>query len=135
MYFTLYGYQTYTLTLNLLHDLKLSQYTGLPPCATFTVQVVGGVIGGLLNYVIMKLVLAGNCTILLDIQGSNVWSGQQVDAISWGALAKPLYAPGAHYGFVPWMMIAGLGAPIPTWILHCYYPKFRWNHVFMPILV
>lgn len=34
--------------------------------------------GGLLNYVIMKLVLAGNRTILLDVQGSNVWSGQQV---------------------------------------------------------
>jgi hypothetical protein len=61
MYFTLYGYQTYTLTLNLLRDLKLvclirisccflrqlpsqGQYTGLPPRATFTVQAIGGVI-------------------------------------------------------------------------------------------
>jgi hypothetical protein len=41
-------------------------------------------------------------TILLDVQGSNVWSGQQVqsfnsDAIAWGALGKPLYAPGTRY--------------------------------------
>jgi hypothetical protein len=33
------------------------------------------------------------------------------------------------------MLIAGLGAPIPTWILHRYYPKFGWNHVFTPIVV
>ncbi|KAF7964488.1 hypothetical protein HWV62_6985, partial [Athelia sp. TMB] len=88
MYFTLYGYQTYTLTLNLLRDLKLGQYTKLPPRVTFTVQTIGGIIGGLLNYVIMKSVLASQRAILLDVQGSNTWSGQQVqayntDAISW----------------------------------------------------
>lgn len=62
MYFTLYGYHTYLLTLNLLRDLKLvhpalfmalylnthylsqGQYTKLPPRVTFTVQVIGGVI-------------------------------------------------------------------------------------------
>jgi len=71
----------------------------------------------------MKTVIAGNRAILLDVQGSNVWSGQEVhknypissssrsltirlaqvqsynsDAITWGALAKPLYAPGSRYG-------------------------------------
>lgn len=30
MYFTLYGYQTYTLTLHLLRDLKLVCYTSPP---------------------------------------------------------------------------------------------------------
>ena len=34
--------------------------------------------GGLLNYAIMKSVLASNREILLDVQGTNVWSGQQV---------------------------------------------------------
>lgn len=74
--------------------LSQGQYTKLSPRATFTVQAIGGVIvchyvtiydpllmysqGGLLNYVIMKSVLAGNRAILLDVQGSNVWSGQQV---------------------------------------------------------
>lgn len=62
MYFTLYGYQTYTLTLNLLRDLKMvcfsqlhhffcltfslrqGQYTKLPPRATFAFQTMGGII-------------------------------------------------------------------------------------------
>ncbi|KAI0315884.1 OPT oligopeptide transporter [Amylostereum chailletii] len=140
MYFTLYGYQTYTLTLNLLRDLKLGQYTKLPPRATFIFQSVGGVIGGLLNYVIMLSVLANNRAILLDVQGSNVWSGQQVqsynsEAISWGALATPLYGVGARYGFVPWMVIAGLGVPIPFWLAHRIWPNAGFNYVFTPVFV
>ncbi|KAI0762192.1 OPT oligopeptide transporter protein-domain-containing protein [Trametes elegans] len=106
MYFTLYDYQTYQLTLNLLRDLKLGQYTKPPPRATFVMQTVGGIVGGVLNYVIMQSVMSGNHDILLTVQGTNVWSGQQVQsynsqAITWGALSKPLYSPGARYGFIP----------------------------------
>ncbi|KZT69481.1 OPT superfamily oligopeptide transporter [Daedalea quercina L-15889] len=140
MYFTLYGYQTYQLTLNMLRDLKLGQYTKLPPRVTFLMQTIGGIVGGVLNYVIMKSVIAGNREILLDVQGTNVWSGQQVQsynsaAITWGALAKPLYAPGARYGFIPWMLIAGLGVPIPFWIAHRLWPRAGFNYVFTPVVV
>ncbi|KAI0692131.1 OPT oligopeptide transporter [Cerioporus squamosus] len=140
MYFTLYGFNTYSLTLSLLRDLKLGQYTKLPPRATFTMQTIGGIIGGVLNYVVMKSVIAGNRAILLDVQGTNVWSGQQVQsfnsaAISWGALAKPLYAPGARYGFIPWMLIAGLVVPIPFYLAHRWWPKLGFNYVFTPVVV
>jgi hypothetical protein len=55
-----------------------------------------------INYIIMKSVMASHREILQDVQGSNVWSGQQIqsfnsDAIAWGALGKPLYAPGTRY--------------------------------------
>lgn len=33
------------------------------------------------------------------------------------------------------MLIVGLGVPIPTWILHRFYPKVGWNKVFTPIMV
>lgn len=33
------------------------------------------------------------------------------------------------------MVIAGLGAPIPTWILHRFYPTVGFNLVFTPIVV
>ena len=51
----------------------------------------------------MRTVINSHRDILLDVQGSNVWSGQQVqsynsDAIAWGALGKPLYATGTRYG-------------------------------------
>ena len=79
------------------------QYTKIPPRVTFTVQSIGTVIGALLNFAIMRTVLSSHREILLDVQGSNIWSGQQVqsynsDAIAWGALGKPLYATGTRYG-------------------------------------
>ncbi|KIK05428.1 hypothetical protein K443DRAFT_641227 [Laccaria amethystina LaAM-08-1] len=140
MYFTLYGYNPVVQSLSLLRDLKLGQYTKLPPRVTFCVQTIGTIIGALLNFVIMKTVLNSQREILLGVQGTNVWSGQQVQsynsaAIAWGALAKPLYATGTRYGFVPYMLIAGLGFPIPFWLLHRKYPKFGFNYVFTPILV
>ncbi|KAI0028897.1 OPT oligopeptide transporter [Vararia minispora EC-137] len=140
MYFTLYGYQTYQLTLNLLRDLKLGQYTKLPPRATFVVQTIGGIIGGVLNYVIMRSVISGNRPILLDVQGTNVWSGQQVQsynsaAITWGGLSKVLYAPGQRYGFIPWMLLAGMALPFPFWLAHRRWPKLGFNLVFTPVLI
>ena len=88
----------------------------------------------------MRTIVTSHREILLDVQGSNIWSGQQVqsynsDAIAWGALGKPLYATGTRYGFVPYMLIAGLGFPIPLYFLHKKYPKAGFNHVFTPILV
>lgn len=140
MYFTLYGWNTVTQSLALLQDLKLGQYTKIPPRVTFTIQSIGTIIGAVLNFVIMRTVIGSHREILLDVQGSNIWSGQQVqsynsDAIAWGALGKPLYATGTRYGFVPYMLIAGLGFPIPFWLLHRKYPKFGFNYVFTPIVV
>ncbi|KAK0433031.1 OPT oligopeptide transporter [Armillaria borealis] len=140
MYFTLYGYNSVTQANNLMRDLKLGQYTKLPPRVTFAMQTIGSVIGGLLNFVIMRTVISSHREILKDVQGSNIWSGQQVqsynsDAIAWGALGKPLYATGTRYGFVPYVLLAGLGFPIPFWLLHKKYPKFGFDKVFTPILV
>lgn len=88
----------------------------------------------------MKTVVGAQRDVLRDVQGTNVWSGQQVQsynsaAIAWGALGKPLYATGTRYGFVPYMLLAGLGFPIPFWLLHKKYPKVGFNLVFTPILV
>ncbi|KAF7307754.1 OPT oligopeptide transporter [Mycena kentingensis (nom. inval.)] len=136
---TMYGYQPVVQAYTLCGDLKLGQYTKLPPRATFSVQTVGAIVGGLLNFVIMKTVIASHAEILRDVQGSNIWSGQQVQsfnsaAIAWGALGKPLYATGTMYGFVPYMLLVGLLFPIPFWLLHKYYPNVGFNKVFTPVL-
>ncbi|KAG6907869.1 hypothetical protein DXG01_007083 [Tephrocybe rancida] len=154
MYFTLYGYNTVTQALALLQDLKLGQYTKLPPVVTFVVQAIGTVIGGLLNFLIMKTVLNSQREILKSVQGTNVWSGQQrcncmgrsgqTIVRNWDSLwskatsisfAYSTLLFSAHYQFVPYMLIAGLGFPIPFWLLHKKFPKFGWNKVFTPILV
>jgi len=104
-----------------------------------------------------QTVLSAQRDVLKSVQGTNVWSGQQVGqlwshftsdlaksrqvqsynsaAIAWGALGKPLYATGTRYGFVPYMLLVGLGFPVPFWLLHKKYPSFGFNYVFTPILV
>ncbi|TFK37217.1 peptide transporter MTD1 [Crucibulum laeve] len=139
MYFTLYGYNTLNQARGLIRDLKMGQYTKLPPRVTFTVQCVGAVVGGLLNYIIMKVIISSHREILLDVQGSNIWSGQQVqsfnsDAVSWGALGNILYAPDGRYAIVPFSILIGLAVPIPFWIIHQYFPKLGAKNVITPIL-
>ncbi|KJA26691.1 hypothetical protein HYPSUDRAFT_132645 [Hypholoma sublateritium FD-334 SS-4] len=139
MYFTLYGYNTLDQARGIIRDLKMGQYTKLPPRATFTVQSLGAVIGGLLNYVIMKSIIKSRREILLSVQGTNVWSGQQVqsfnsNAISWGALGSILYAPGGRYVIVPFGILIGLAVPIPFWLLHRKFPKLGADKVVTPIL-
>ncbi|KAF7341740.1 Oligopeptide transporter 3 [Mycena sanguinolenta] len=137
-YFTLYGFNTLQQALALVQDLKM-QYTKLPPRATFAVQSLGSVVGGLLNYVIMKVIISSHREVLLDVQGSNIWSGQQVqtfnaDAVSWGALGNILYAPSGRYGIIPFSILIGLAVPVPFWIVHRYFPKLGANRVVTPIL-
>ncbi|KAI0071867.1 peptide transporter MTD1 [Panus rudis PR-1116 ss-1] len=139
MYFTLYGYNTLSQARGIIRDLKMGQYTKLPPRATFTVQAVGAVVGGLLNYIIMKVIIDAQHDILLDVQGSNVWSGQQVqsfnsDAITWGALGNHLYAPTGRYGIIPFSILIGLAVPIPFWLLHKWNPHIKADKVVTPIL-
>ena len=50
MYVNLYGNNTAYQTLYMLQDLKLGQYTKLPPRMTFSAQMVGSVIGSIFNY-------------------------------------------------------------------------------------
>jgi OPT family oligopeptide transporter len=139
MYFTLYGFNTLDQARGLIRDLKMGQYTKLPPRVTFTVQTLGAIIGGLLNYIIMKVIINSHREILLDVQGSNIWSGQQVqsfnsDAVSWGALGNLLFAPDGRYAIVPFSILVGLAVPIPFWLIHRYYPKLGAQHVMTPIL-
>ncbi|KAG6827810.1 hypothetical protein H0H92_010388 [Tricholoma furcatifolium] len=132
MYFTLYGFNTLDQARGLIRDLKMGQYTKLPPRVTFTVQSVGAVVGGLLNYVIMKVIINSRREILLNVQGSNVSFNS--DAISWGALGRDLYAPSGRYAIVPFSILIGLAVPLPFWILHKFYPRLGANKVVTPVL-
>ncbi|KAG2006353.1 peptide transporter MTD1 [Coprinopsis cinerea AmutBmut pab1-1] len=139
MYFTLYGYNTLDQARGLIRDLKMGQYTKLPPRVTFTVQSLGSIIGGLLNYIIMKVIIKSHREILLQVQGTNVWSGQQVqtfnsNAITWGALGNILYAPSGRYWIVPFAILIGLAVPIPFWVVHRYWPNVKADKVVTPIL-
>ena len=50
MYSNLYGNSSAYQTIAMLQDLKLGQYTKLPPRATFTVQAAGAIVVRLFSF-------------------------------------------------------------------------------------
>ncbi|SCV71689.1 BQ2448_3277 [Microbotryum intermedium] len=139
LYFTLYGSNSVSQARGLTRDLKLGQYTKLPPISTFVCQVVGTVVGAILQLVIMKSIINSQRAVLLSVQGTNIWSGQQVQsynsqAVSWGALAKSMYGPGRPYFIIPISIVIGLFVPLPFWVGHKFFPKLKLNQVVTPIM-
>ena len=72
--------------------------------------------------------------ILLSSQGTNIWSGQNVQqynsqSLSW-AIAKPMFSVGGRYPWVTLGFLVGFVVPIPFWLMHKKWPKLRldyWN--------
>jgi OPT family oligopeptide transporter len=82
MYFITYGFNSLYQAKFLLRDLKLGQYTHLSPRCTFTTQMIGTSIGCIISYFMMKQIVDQKQDILKDIQGNNVWSGQQLQSFN-----------------------------------------------------
>nr|AOR51668.1 oligopepetide transporter OPT/MTD1 [Phaffia rhodozyma] len=138
MYFGLYGSNAATQGIAFASDLKIAQYTKLPPRTTLWVQSLGTVLGGILQIVISKQIIGSHRDILLDPAGNNIWSGQNVQsfnsqAVTWGALAKDMYSPGSTYDMIPLSVLVGFGVPIIPWIIHRYYPKLRMDLFITPL--
>ncbi|PPR01082.1 hypothetical protein CVT24_000393 [Panaeolus cyanescens] len=95
---------------------------------------IAAIIGGLLNYVIIKTIIASRCDILLQVQGTHIWSGQQVqsfnsNAISRGALGSILYAPRGRYAIVPFGILIDLAVAIHFWLIHKRWSKINADKV------
>ena len=82
MYFVLFGANSQAQALSLVDNLKLGQYGKLSPKCTFTVQIIGTVFGAIINYILMSSITTNQKEILLSIQGTNIWSGQVIQAFN-----------------------------------------------------
>jgi len=132
MMFTLYGSNSMVQGLLMLGDLKLAQYAKLPPRATFTAQIIGTVVGAILNWVMMNSIVKNQREILLSVEGTNIWSGQNVQtynaqAIAWGGIGGKIFSAGGEYQMVPIGLAIGLFVPLPFWIGHKFWPKLKLN--------
>ncbi|EGN99901.1 hypothetical protein SERLA73DRAFT_106779 [Serpula lacrymans var. lacrymans S7.3] len=139
MYFVLYSYNTVSQAQLLLRDLKIAQYAKLPPRAAFTAQIIGTLFGAVLNFVLMNSIIDNQREILLSVQGTNIWSGQQPQqynsqAVAWGGLSHQLFATGGRYEWVPYAYVIGLFVPIPFWVVHRYFPKLRMDYLYTPVI-
>ncbi|KAG1858091.1 OPT oligopeptide transporter protein-domain-containing protein [Suillus subluteus] len=139
MYFVLYGSNSVTQANLLLRDLKIAQYAKLPPRAAFTAQILGTLLGAVLNFIMMNSIIDNQREILLSVQGTNIWSGQQPQmynsqAIAWGGLSHELFSAGQRYQWVAWAYALGLFIPVPFWVIHRYWPKLRADYLYTPII-
>jgi hypothetical protein len=124
MYFTVFGFNGVQQGQWLLRDLKVAQLVHLSPKSTFTAQMIGAVIGAIFNYIMMKSIVTNQRTILLSIEGSNIWSGQNVQqyntlAVAW-SIAGDMFSIGARYQWVTIAYLVGFILPVPFWVIYKY---------------
>jgi hypothetical protein len=124
MYFTVFGFNGVQQGQWLLRDLKVAQLVHLSPKSTFTAQMTGAVIGAIFNYIMMKSIVTNQRTILLSIEGSNIWSGQNVQqyntlAVAW-SIAGDMFSIGARYQWVTIAYLLGFIVPVPFWVIYKY---------------
>lgn len=134
MYFSLYGYNALLQGKLLAQDLKLAQYGHLAPRVAFTVQMIGTVIGACLNYVLANSIITNQREILLSIEGTNIWSGNQAQqfnaqAVIWGGLPHQLFSVGGKYQWVALSTLLGFVAPLPFYFLHQRFPRMGLDQV------
>lgn len=77
----------------------------------FLTQIYGTILGGFVNYATMIAIVSGNKEMLANTDGSNAWSGANIqsyntNASSW-ALAHYLYKSGGKYSLVPIGLLVG----------------------------
>ncbi|KAK3682188.1 OPT superfamily oligopeptide transporter [Podospora appendiculata] len=133
MMFTLYGSNALMQAIAMLADLKLAQYAKLPPRATFAAQMVGTCVGAVLNWVTMNSIVESQRGVLVSVEGTSVWSGQNVQtynaqAVAWGGAGNEMFGRDGIYWMVPMGLLFGLVAPIPFWIGHKFFPKLRLDY-------
>ncbi|KAH9946487.1 OPT oligopeptide transporter protein-domain-containing protein [Amylocystis lapponica] len=113
-------------TLAMLQDLKLGQYTKLPPRATFASQMAGSRDRPASPaYPVMISIVNANRAVLLDPLGTRVWSGWIIQgynssSVALGALGKELFIFGKPYYLVAFAIFIGFAFPVPFWLAHRY---------------
>jgi len=123
----------------LARDLKLAQYVHLPPRHTFTIQVIGCIVGAILNWVMMITIVQNQSKILLGIVGSNIWSGQNVQqfntlAVAW-SMASDVFSIGQKYQWVTIAYLIGFVVPLPLWIANRFWPHKAWRYINTSIIL
>ena len=89
MYFVLFGANAQSQAIFLIHNLKLGQYGKLSPRCNFTVQIIGTLLGALVNYGLMNSITTQQREVLLSIQGTNIWSGQVIQSFNSNVCSSP----------------------------------------------
>lgn len=129
MYFAAWSHNVIVNTVNLSNDLKMGEYLKIPPRAMFITQIYGTVLGGFVNYAVMRAIVNGNRELLVNSDGNSSWSGATIqsyntNATSW-ALAKYLYKSGTRYEAIPFGLLVGASIVVVHRIFAHFVPKIK----------
>ncbi|KAG9523020.1 OPT superfamily oligopeptide transporter, partial [Aureobasidium melanogenum] len=132
-YFTCFTYNTSSQATLLGKDLRLAQQNHISPRITFVLQITGCLVGGIFNWVMMDSIVKNQAPILQSIQGTNIWSGQNVQqfntlAIAW-SIASKMFSVGTRYEWVTLSYLIGFLVPIPTYIAYRYTKNPAWGYL------
>jgi len=139
--FKVYGYMTMHQCLDLAADLKLGIYAKIPPKDMFISQVLGTAIGGVVNYIFIRLVIADKREYLdgsiADPTGQ--WTGRKPELFYSGSVVWGLIGPFRFFSGKYKYLYLGipLGAVLPfiPWYLSKRYPRWSWEYFSVPLFL
>ncbi|CAI2166429.1 11728_t:CDS:10 [Funneliformis geosporum] len=142
VYFKCYGFMTMSQCLLLVSDLKLGHYMKIPPRSMFVSQMYGTVIGGLINYWVLKLIIISKRPYLDGTMDdpTGQWTGFRSQvfntaSIVWGLIGPArTFGSGSIYNPLLWGFVIGFVAPVPFYLLHRKFPKLRLDLVNIPLI-
>ncbi|KAL3614818.1 oligopeptide transporter [Castilleja foliolosa] len=132
--FKTYGYISMSQALGFLSDFKLGHYMKIPPKSMFIAQLVGTMVASSVYFGTAWWLLTSIeniCDPSLLPDGSP-WTCPNDEvfynaSIIWGVIGPlRMFTSMGVYGAMNWWFLAGLVAPIPTYILGRKYPEKKW---------
>lgn len=130
--FKTYGYMSMSQALDLAVDMKLALYMKIPPKHMFVSQLLGTVIGCIVNYLVLSFVLSPTSGYIPYISGEIVdptgqWDGRKAHifysaSIIWGAIGPAEFFSG-EYRTLYWGFILGAILPLPFYFAHNAFHK------------
>lgn len=112
--------------LSLVADMKLALYMKIPPKHMFAAQMLGTVIGCIVNYLVLSFVLSPASGYIPYLSGevedpTGQWDGRKVGifysaSIVWGAVGPANFFQGS-YRSLYWGFLLGAVAPVPFYLV------------------
>ena len=100
--------------------------------------MIGSVVGAIFNYIMMTSIVDNQFDLLTSIEGSNIWSGQNVQqyntlAVAW-SIAGDMFSVGGRYQWVTLALLLGFVVPVPFWIMY-RYTRIRFFEYINPAII
>ncbi|WAQ83471.1 hypothetical protein PtA15_3A842 [Puccinia triticina] len=131
---------TTSCALSAMSEMKLGQYTHMPPTAVAAAQATGLFVGVIVDHFVLKGLLSSQREALLLPNGNGIYSGTIIQnygasAIAWGRFSTELYTWGGRYVSVPLALAFGLFLPVPFYLLFKIWPHRFIRDLNIPLIM